>query len=254
MVPWFLPCCVDSGVAILVVEKPSGSVPCLRFGGGGDSTRKPRRLSHFSPVADLHWFPFFAGDWLSSPAILDMKPEQEGAYIRLLASAWGKGDKEPSLPADSVSLARRSRLGARWGKLGPLVREQFEERDGRLYNTKLSDIWHDQQAKHRLAVLNGKKGAAKKKGAFSHPQATHPATLPAEGPADRQQSELEPEERLMAPTEPISTFPQEALGVETPRPAELPTERGVRDGSATSVADVLKILNPRRYALRERPT
>ncbi len=109
-------------------------------------------------MADLHWFPVFIADWLTSDAITLMLPEQEGAFFRLLLRAWGKGAVEPSIPADDASLATLSRLGKRWGKLGGLVREQFTERDGRLYNAKLSEVWADQQQKHDSAVERGKLG------------------------------------------------------------------------------------------------
>ncbi len=118
-------------------------------------------------MADLYWFPFFCRDWLSSPARLAMLPEQRGAYIDLLALAWGNGSEQPSLPADDVTLAALSGLGARWKRLGPLIRAQFMEGQGRLYNEKLTEVWHEQQSKHDKAVERGKIGgrakAAKRK-------------------------------------------------------------------------------------------
>lgn len=118
-------------------------------------------------MAELHWFPIYHSDWLASGAIAAMLPEQEGAYMRLLMIAWGNGEAEPSLPASSQALAQMSRLGARWKKLGPLILEQFDEREGRIYHPKLSEVWAEQQQKHAVAVAKGKKGgdtkAAKRK-------------------------------------------------------------------------------------------
>jgi uncharacterized protein YdaU (DUF1376 family) len=118
-------------------------------------------------VAELYWFPAFVADWLGSSAISMMLPEQEGAYWRLLNLAWGNGAVEPSLPDDDDALAQMSRLGKRWAKLGPLVRAQFKSRGGRLYNAKLSGVWHDQQEKHEKAVVRasagGKAKAAKRR-------------------------------------------------------------------------------------------
>jgi len=113
-------------------------------------------------VAELHWFPFFAKDWLSSPARMAMTPEQRGAYIDLLAIAWGNGEEEPSLEDSEERLAGQSGLGKRWVKLGPLVRAQFEVGEGRLYNRKLSDVWHASQIKHDQAVERGKNGGRQK--------------------------------------------------------------------------------------------
>jgi uncharacterized protein YdaU (DUF1376 family) len=124
-------------------------------------------MSESVDFASLHWFPFDVAEWLSSPAVSMMLPEQEGAYLRLLLASWGKGDVEPSLPTDQAQLAQLSRLGARWRKLGHLVIEQFEERNGRLVNAKLAAVWWAQQEKHAIAVkkasAGGKAKAAKRR-------------------------------------------------------------------------------------------
>lgn len=53
-------------------------------------------------------FQFYPNDWLSSPHIAMMTPEQEGAYIRLLCYCWASGDC--SLPSDEQALLSLSRL------------------------------------------------------------------------------------------------------------------------------------------------
>jgi hypothetical protein len=102
-------------------------------------------------VAELPWFPVYRDDWIGSPTVAAMLPEQEGALWRLLLTSWGDGSAEPSLPIDDQQLATLSKLGPRWKKLGGLVRAQFEERAGRLYNAKLSAVWGEQTAKHTKA-------------------------------------------------------------------------------------------------------
>jgi uncharacterized protein YdaU (DUF1376 family) len=125
-----------------------------------------------------------------------MLPEQEGAFFRLLLVAWGKGIDEPSLAADDATLAVLSRLGKRWPKLGPLIREQFVERDGRLYNAKLSEVWAGQQVKHTNAVERGKLGGrppkAKVKLSISSAKATE----------NQLERELEKEEEKTLPPPP----------------------------------------------------
>lgn len=123
-------------------------------------------------MADLHWFPQYAERWLSSKAINQMLPEQEGAYFRLLNIMWlGAKAGEPSLPAEDDALAVMSRLGKRWKKLGPLIRRQFVERDGVLYNEVLSEVWRDQTARHARAVERARKGGkARRKSASSRLQ------------------------------------------------------------------------------------
>ncbi len=113
-------------------------------------------------MTGLHWFPFFGEKWLASPAHAAMSPEQRGAYIDLLAYAWGNGSEAPSLPADDAALASLSGLGKRWAKLGALVREQFNERNGRLVNAKLTEVWLEQQIKHERASQRGKSGGRAK--------------------------------------------------------------------------------------------
>lgn len=122
-------------------------------------------------AASLPWFPFFPKDWLSSQQITQMAPAQRGAFIQLLALAWGEGDADPSLPADDATLSVLSGLAS---DSLPLVRSQFTERNGRLYNPKLSEVWRDQQERHRKAVEKATKAAqARYKHAPSNRQASH---------------------------------------------------------------------------------
>lgn len=110
-------------------------------------------------VKPLHWFPFVPKNWLSSAAVRAMRPEQRGAFIDLLAIAWGDGETEPALTTtDDEDLAEMSGLGERWATLGRKVRAQFIERDGRLYNVQLSQVWVEQQALH--AARSDKAAAA----------------------------------------------------------------------------------------------
>jgi uncharacterized protein YdaU (DUF1376 family) len=195
-------------------------------------------------MAELHWFPFFAKDWLSSPARMAMKPEQRGAYIDLLAFAWGNGTDEPCLDPDPVVLAGLSGLGRRWAKLSPLILDQFDERDGLLYNAKLSQVWHDSQARHGQAVERGKRSAKAR--------ADKRQSVSKQSPNSYQesQSQPEPQERLVAPTEPTSTLPAVALGAEAPRSAvELPVDRDARSAGWSSVRDTLRAIP----GLRARP-
>lgn len=129
-------------------------------------------------MAQLHWFRFYVKDWLSSPAVARMLPEQRGAYITLLSLAWGDGDSEPSLPDEAAALAQLSGLGARWRRLGPLVRDQFVARDGQLYNAKLSAVWREGQERHEVFVERGRKGGKAKadKKAAATPSSTSSST------------------------------------------------------------------------------
>ena len=88
-------------------------------------------------------FPFYVNNWLASRRVSAMKPEQEGAYVRLLCHAWGEDDC--GLPDDQEELAMLSRLNGRWAELcGPILK-CFEKRDGRLFNERLLNCWKEAQ-------------------------------------------------------------------------------------------------------------
>ena len=109
-------------------------------------------------MAELGWFPMYVDRWINSAEISAMLPEQEGAYLRLLLIAWGDGTKPPRLDDDDRKLAVQSRLGSRWKKLGGAIREQFEAREGSLYNAKQTEVWLEQQERHAATVARASAG------------------------------------------------------------------------------------------------
>jgi len=103
-------------------------------------------------------FQFYPGDWLSSEKIMLMTPAEEGAYIRLLAIAWGSEDC--GLPDDDKQLAILSRLGEGWLKGGSrVVRQCFYSENGRLYNARLLKERKKQEAWRKKSSEGGKKSA-----------------------------------------------------------------------------------------------
>lgn len=114
-------------------------------------------------MADLHYFPMYASDWLAGEATTLMSCEQEGAFIRLLCVSWLSTDSIPcTIPADDESLAKLSKLGKRWAKVGGYVRAQFEEIDGRLRNPRLWQVYQEQLAKHEKRASAGRSGGIAK--------------------------------------------------------------------------------------------
>ena len=110
-------------------------------------------------------FQFYVNDWLSSPKIMTMTPAEEGAYIRLLAIAWG--NKDCGLPDDDNQLAILSRLNEGWFKgSSDKIRKCFFKKGNRLYNKRLlferkkQKIWRD---KSSLGGLMSAKARAEKK-------------------------------------------------------------------------------------------
>jgi uncharacterized protein YdaU (DUF1376 family) len=81
-------------------------------------------------------FLLYVDDWLSSTAIELMTAAEERGYLRLLMHAWKSGDC--GLPDDDKILAKLSKLNRSWrGKSRAVIRAQFYERDGRLFNARL---------------------------------------------------------------------------------------------------------------------
>lgn len=195
-------------------------------------------------MADLHWFPFFVADWLSSPSVIAMLPEQRGAFIQLLAVAWGNGTAEPSLEIDERKLASLSGLGTRWKRLGSVVRDEFVERNGRLYNEKLSTVWADQQAKYEKYAKAGKKGGqAKGKGKRRSSDAVAMLKqLPSDGLAKAKQSESETTAITLTELLPVVP-PDGALALDAPRTSA---------GFATIRDAIQAAPDPPRESLRER--
>lgn len=109
------------------------------------------------------WFPLYTADWLTSHSVRAMTLEQQGLYLRLLALAWDGGDGEPCLPADPAILARVAGVPpTQWRKIAAPILACFTERDGQLYNAKLSHVWSVQSAKYALRQAAGKAGAEAK--------------------------------------------------------------------------------------------
>ena len=105
-------------------------------------------------------FQFYPSDWLGSTRIALMTPEQEGAYIRLLAHAWA--DDDCSLPADEKALAVLSRLGARWAKHGRQILDCFEPhptRPDRIVNGKLHNLRAYYDDRSQRGAVGGRRSA-----------------------------------------------------------------------------------------------
>jgi uncharacterized protein YdaU (DUF1376 family) len=101
--------------------------------------------------ARFPYMPFYVDDWLSSDAVEGMTLEQQGAYLNLLLRQWKA--KDGMLPTDDATLARWSRLGARWRKVGkPILAQCFVTRNGSYVNPKLYGLWERSRGKSGQAT------------------------------------------------------------------------------------------------------
>jgi uncharacterized protein YdaU (DUF1376 family) len=124
------------------------------------------------------WFPMYAADWQISHSVRAMTREQRGFFIDLLTLMWDKGQEEPSLPADPADLRQlMSSPAAEWRRCAPTVLACFTERDGRLYNARLSSVWDIQRSKRDLLSGRGQRGAAARWHPDSNAQASDKQSL-----------------------------------------------------------------------------
>jgi uncharacterized protein YdaU (DUF1376 family) len=107
------------------------------------------------------YFPFFPDEWLGSPKIMLMTPAEEGAYIRLLAIAWGNDNC--ALPNDDIQLASLSRLNEDWFKgSGDKIRQNFVRNGDTIYNSKLKILKKNLKKIISAKKIAGKAGAKKR--------------------------------------------------------------------------------------------
>ena len=87
----------------------------------------------------IPYFPFYAQDWLENEVIFDMSLEEEGAYIRLLASMWSRGGSIPDKVQFCCNVLRCK--PSKWKKIKAVLIENgcIFEREGRLFNPRLSE-------------------------------------------------------------------------------------------------------------------
>jgi len=103
-------------------------------------------------------FLFYVEDWLSSTAIDLMTAAEERGYLRLLLHAWKNPDC--GLPNDDRVLAHLSKLERAWQTgSGAVIRAEFFEKDGRLFNARLVKERENQKAVRQARSGAGKAGA-----------------------------------------------------------------------------------------------
>ena len=108
-------------------------------------------------------FTFYPDDYFGSPSVGMMLPEQEGAYVRLLAYCWQSN--RLALTSDPRQLAVMSKLNDRWTDLGPLVLSCFEQHPldgpGWLTNAKLIEVRYTSMVRAVSGASGGSKRQAK---------------------------------------------------------------------------------------------
>lgn len=107
----------------------------------------------------IHSYPWYIKDWLLSEARLTMTLEERGLYRDLLDHFFDQG----SLPVNESALLRMAACDAKeFRRAWPAVRPKFEERDGRLYNQKASEILATKMARKEKNAIAGRSGGLAK--------------------------------------------------------------------------------------------
>jgi uncharacterized protein YdaU (DUF1376 family) len=101
------------------------------------------------------YFPWYPKDWLGSASVSAMPLAAQGLYMRLISFAW----LSDGLPADGEALRRLAGVErAEWKRVWPLVAPLWEDRDGRLYQSKQERVRQEQTAYTTSKSIAGKKG------------------------------------------------------------------------------------------------
>ena len=154
---------------------------------------------------DFEWFPFYPADFLNSPSVKRLYPQEVGWYVLLLCYEWIDGP----LPADPEELALRcgtdsEAIATSWPRLGRCFKKT---EDGQHYiNPRLEEIRAEQNMKRRKLSKAGSKGAksmwGKRKGAHGQAMAK---PKPGQGQAMRSHGiEKEKEKESRDTTPPIA--------------------------------------------------
>lgn len=107
----------------------------------------------------VHSYPWYIKDWLLSEARLTMTLEERGLYRDLLDHFFDQG----SLPTNEAALLRMAACDAKeFRRAWPAVRNKFEEREGRLYNSKAAEILASKMARKEKNATAGRSGGLAK--------------------------------------------------------------------------------------------
>ena len=106
---------------------------------------------------NLYQFMFNCEDWLSSPSVKRMRASARGMFIELLANAWLEPDC--GLPNDEFELRQMARPDDDlcWNSNWPIIKKEFIEKKGRLYNKRLLNLFENSMNRYEASVNNGKK-------------------------------------------------------------------------------------------------
>ena len=111
------------------------------------------------------WFAFNITDWLASKSVRMMSLAERGAYIGLLATAWGE-DVPGTLPVDEDEVRRMAEMSPeQWALSGPRLLKKFpvSECGTYRYNPRLFLEGQEQKRKSELAAEAGRRSAEAKK-------------------------------------------------------------------------------------------
>ena len=198
------------------------------------------------------WFAFNTDAWLSSKSVRMMSLSERGAYIGLLATAWGE-DQPGTLPAAEDFIRRLSEMSPdEWKVSGPVILAMFplSECGGYRYNPRLLEEAGKREVLSEKKADAGRRSAAKRAAASTDGQQTG-NTIPTgveinPTGVDQKGNQLQIQLQLQAKAVEKAAAP-EALPAKSK--AEIVSAQVAADGGATYTADTFTALNdPQTFA------
>lgn len=183
------------------------------------------------------WFAFNTADWLSSKSVRMMSNAERGAYIGLLATAWGE-DRPGTLPAAEDTVRRLAEMSpAEWAISGPVLLDMFPLSECKTYryNQRLLDEAEASDAIRQKKAEAGRKSAAKRAALLTEGQQNgNTCSTPVENPATddgQNANQLQLQLQLQAKADKklaSSAGLDKASPTESPDEPQRPTARALR--------------------------
>lgn len=198
-----------------------------------------------------YWFAFNPSDWLSAKAVRMMSLAERGAYIGLLATAWGE-DRPGTLPADEDELRRLAEMSpAEWAVSSRVLLAVFPLADCGTYryNPRLLEEAGKREELSEKKAEAGRRSAAKRAAASTdgqHNANTNPTGVEINPTGVAQKgNQLQSQLQLQAKAVERTTPPP----VKAKSKAHQAADRAAAEGTDTFTAETWDGLNnPERFA------
>lgn len=199
------------------------------------------------------WFAFNVTDWLSSKSVRMMSLAERGAYIGLLATAWGE-DVPGTLPVADELVRRLSEMPpAEWAISGPILLAEFpiSECGTFRYNPRLREEHAKQMVISEKNSAKGKLSAERRAAAKGQPTGSHNSTTVESEPTTVEKTATESQLVTTTITSTTDVVLREATGKQTGGMTSQKGGHPLRDHGDTPVFDAASwpsLNDPKKFA------